>query len=71
MLKIVRRVCGAGQANALWVEAYSIADIVVLLWVYRLVRHSIDLAEYPAVLRWYDGLMLRPAVIKGFSVGQD
>jgi len=42
-----------------------------LPWVYRHVRHGIDLVDYPAVFSWYTGLMQRPAVRKGFSVGQD
>ncbi|MGY8853320.1 MAG: glutathione S-transferase family protein [Pseudomonadales bacterium] len=62
---------GQLQQKPFLAGAYSIADIAVLPWVYRHVRHGIDLVDYPAVLSWYTGLMQRPAVRKGFSVGQD
>lgn len=46
----------------------SIADFAILGWAWRHARHRVDLAEYPNVRRWYDALMARPAVQRGFSV---
>ena len=49
-------------------EALSIADFAILSWAWRHPRHEVDLATYPHVKRWYDGLMDRPAVQRGLSV---
>ncbi|AWB21576.1 glutathione S-transferase [Methylobacterium currus] len=46
----------------------SIADFAILAWAWRHARHRVDLADYPNVKRWYDALMARPAVQRGFSV---
>ena len=49
-------------------EALSIADFAILGWAWRHERHQVDLAEFPHVKRWYDGLMARPDVQRGFAV---
>ncbi|WP_418320304.1 glutathione S-transferase family protein [Piscinibacter sakaiensis] len=46
----------------------SIADFAILPWVWRHPRHKVDLADFPNVQRWYQALMERPAVKKGFEV---
>jgi GST-like protein len=46
----------------------SIADFAILGWVWRHPRHQVDLTNYPHVQRWYEALMARPAVARGFSV---
>jgi GST-like protein len=46
----------------------SIADFAILGWVWRHPRHKVDLAEFPQVRRWYESLMARPAVRRGFEV---
>jgi GST-like protein len=46
----------------------SIADFAILGWAWRHPRHRVDLAEFPNVKRWYDTLMARPAVQRGFAV---
>ena len=46
----------------------SIADFAILGWVWRHPRHQVDLAQFPHVERWYQSLMARPAVQKGFAV---
>ncbi|MCF4128402.1 glutathione binding-like protein [Methylobacterium sp. SyP6R] len=48
--------------------ALSIADFAILGWAWRHARHRVDLADYPNVQRWYEALMARPAVQRGFSV---
>ncbi|KMO32520.1 glutathione S-transferase [Methylobacterium tarhaniae] len=48
--------------------ALSIADFAILGWAWRHARHRVDLADYPNVRRWYEALMARPAVQRGFAV---
>jgi len=47
---------------------YSIADIATYPWVARHEWHKVDLADFPAVKRWYDAISARPAVKKGMDV---
>ena len=49
-------------------KALSIADFAILGWVWRHPRHQMSLDDYPNVKRWYEELMARPAVKKGFEV---
>ena len=51
--------------------ALSVADFAILGWAWRHERHRVDLADFPAVRRWYDALMARPAVQRGFAVRLD
>ena len=46
----------------------SIADFAILGWAWRHQRHQVELAEYPNVKRWYEAMMARPAVQRGFAV---
>ena len=46
----------------------SVADFAILGWAWRHERHQVDLADYPQVRRWYDRMMARPAVQRGFAV---
>ena len=46
----------------------SIADFAILGWVWRHAKHQVDLADFPNVQRWYQALMARPAVMRGFAV---
>ena len=46
----------------------SIADFAILGWVWRHPRHQVDLADFPQVQRWYQALMARPGVARGFAV---
>jgi GST-like protein len=47
---------------------YSIADIATWPWVSRFEWQTIDLKDYPNVLRWYRAIAARPAVQKGYHV---
>lgn len=49
-------------------DALSIADFAILGWAWRHARHQVDLADYPQVQRWYQALVARPAVQRGFAV---
>jgi len=51
--------------------ALSVADFAILGWAWRHERHKIDFADYPHVGRWYDTLMARPGVKRGFEVKLD
>ncbi len=46
----------------------SIADFAILAWAWRHERHRVDLARFGHVKRWYEALMARPGVQRGFSV---
>ena len=49
-------------------DEYSIADIATYPWVARHEWHRVDLAEFPAVKRWFDAIGRRPAVARGMAV---
>jgi GST-like protein len=46
----------------------SIADFAILGWAWRHERHRVDLATVPNVKAWYERMMARPAVARGFAV---
>ena len=47
---------------------YSIADIATWPWVARFEIHRVNLKKYKNVLKWYNLISQRPAVIKGYNV---
>jgi GST-like protein len=49
-------------------DEYSIADIATFPWVARFEWHKVDLADFPAVKRWFDRIHARPAVAQGMAV---
>jgi len=49
-------------------DELSIADYAILGWAWRHPRHKVDLADYPNVRRWYEAMMARPGVRRGFEV---
>jgi GSH-dependent disulfide-bond oxidoreductase len=49
-------------------DELSVADFAILGWAWRHERHKVDLADYPNVKRWYEALMARPGVARGFDV---
>lgn len=46
----------------------SIADFALLGWAWRHERHKVALNDYPNVKRWYEVMMARPGVKRGFEV---
>ncbi|AWN50169.1 glutathione S-transferase [Methylobacterium terrae] len=62
---VLDRRLGEGEFVA---GALSIADFAILGWAWRHARHRVDLADHPNVKRWYEALMARPAVQRGFAV---
>ena len=71
-MKETRRLYGVLDRRMAEVEfvagALSVADFAILGWAWRHERHQVDLADFPNVRRWYDLLMARPAVQRGFAV---
>lgn len=71
-LKETRRLYGVLDRRLAEAEfvagALSIADFAILGWAWRHERHQVDLSDYPQVRRWYDTMMARPAVRRGFDV---
>jgi GST-like protein len=56
-------------ANAFFAgHELTIADFAILGWAWRHPRHQVDLADFAHVQRWYDAMMARPAVQRGFAV---
>ncbi|MEP1443056.1 MAG: glutathione S-transferase N-terminal domain-containing protein [Hyphomicrobiales bacterium] len=47
---------------------YSIADMACWPWASRYEWHKIDITKYPNVRAWYNRLLERPAVQKGYHV---
>jgi GST-like protein len=56
------------QGRSYFARDLSIADFALLGWVWRQPRHKVDLADFPQVQRWYQSMMARPAVQRGFAV---
>ena len=54
--------------HAFFADELSIADFAILGWAWRHQRHQVDLSDFPNVKRWYESMMARPAVQRGFSV---
>jgi GST-like protein len=46
----------------------SIADFAIVGWAWRHPRHKVDLADYAHVQRWYQAMMARSGVARGFAV---
>jgi len=55
-------------AHEFFADEPSIADFAILGWAWRHPRHKVDLADYPNVKRWYEAMMARPGVQRGFAV---
>jgi GST-like protein len=54
--------------NEYFAGELSVADFAILGWAWRHPRHKVDLADFPHVQRWYQALMTRPGVQRGFAV---
>ena len=49
-------------------RSYSVADIATYPWTARHDWHKVELADFPAVERWYNQVGTRPAVQRGMKV---
>jgi GST-like protein len=52
-------------------DDYSIADIAIWPWISRYEWQTIDMKQYPNVLRWYKTIAAKPATQKGYKVPKD
>jgi len=46
----------------------SIADFAILGWAWRHERHQVPFDDLPNVAAWYERMMARPAVARGFEI---
>jgi GST-like protein len=60
-----------GESPFLAGDDYSIADIATFPWIRSHEMQGQDLADYPNLKRWYDGIDARPAVQRGLAVLSD
>jgi GST-like protein len=71
-MKETRRLYAVMDAHLAQHETFadepSIADFAILGWAWRHPRHKVDLADFPHVRRWYEAMMARPGVARGFAV---
>lgn len=49
----------------------SIADMAILPWVRTWKAQQVPIEQFPHVRRWYDALLERPAVQRGFALGKE
>lgn len=47
---------------------YSIADIAIWPWISRFEWQTVEFADHPHVMRWYEAIAERPAVRRGWDV---
>lgn len=47
---------------------YSIADMAIWPWISRFEWQTIDMNQFPNVVRWYKAIAARPAVQRGYHV---
>ena len=57
--------------NEYLANEYTIADIATFPWIARHPIHDIGLNKYINLLRWYNQISLRPAVLKGYDLFKD
>ena len=50
---------------------YSIADIATFPWIRLYERQGITLEDYPHVVRWYNAIIARSAVVRGLNVPEN
>ncbi|MBN9584807.1 MAG: glutathione S-transferase [Afipia sp. 62-7] len=49
-------------------DKISVADFAIVGWAWRHERHKVPLEDFPNVKRWYETMMARPGVKRGFEV---
>lgn len=49
-------------------DDYTIADIATFPWLRNWQNQGVEMAEYPHLKKWFDGIAARPAVEKGVAV---
>jgi GST-like protein len=59
------------ESKYLGCDEYTIADMAAMPWMRFPERQGVDIAEYPNVQRWRDGIAARPAVQRALQVLAD
>jgi GST-like protein len=59
------------QSKFLACDEYTIADMAAMPWMRFPERQGVEIAEYPNVQRWRDGIAARPAVVRALQVLAD
>jgi GST-like protein len=59
------------ESKFLACDEYTIADMATMPWMRFPERQGVDIAEYPQVQRWREGLLARPAVERALKVLAD
>jgi len=54
--------------HAYLADEYSIADMATYPWIARFEWQGMDLADYPALQRWFDEISARPAAMRGMAI---
>ena len=50
---------------------YSIADIAAYPWIVPWQMQAQDLAQFPALKRWFDGIAARPATLRAYARAEE
>ncbi len=69
----VKRLCGVmdkrlAENEFIAGDEYTIADIAIYPWCRNPERRGVDHADYPNLLRWFNQIDARPAVIEGNKI---
>ena len=60
-----------GESKFIACDEYTIADMAIMPWLRFPERQGVDIAAYPHVKKWFDGIAARPAVQRGLAVLAD
>jgi GSH-dependent disulfide-bond oxidoreductase len=60
-----------GESKYLACDEYTIADMATVPWLRFPERQGVDIAQYPALKRWRDAILERPAVKRALEVLKD
>ena len=60
-----------GESKFIACDEYTIADMAIMPWLRFPERQGVDIAAYPHVKKWSDGIAARPAVQRGLAVLAD
>jgi GST-like protein len=52
-------------------DDYSIADIAAYPWIVPWQLQAQDLAQFPALKRWFDGIAARPATLRAYARAEE
>ena len=60
-----------GESKFIACDEYTIADMAIMPWLRAPERQGVNIADYPHVQEWRDGIAARPAVQRGVAVLAD